>query len=75
MIEQITDIVRDFEADLLNGVHGGADEAGLTKIRDMADDRLRDLKKGASVNQLAEIFTAALEIGTKLDLALQVIRK
>ncbi|MBR0735766.1 hypothetical protein JQ581_02405 [Bradyrhizobium liaoningense] len=42
MTEALREIVANFESALLDGVRTGADEAGLTKIRDAAFDRLRD---------------------------------
>ena len=44
-MDTLKQIVLDFEAALLDGVRTGVDEAGLTKIRDEAFDRLRAVKR------------------------------
>ncbi|GMO21771.1 hypothetical protein [Bradyrhizobium ottawaense] len=67
-------IVLDFEAALLNGVRTGADEAGLTTIRDQAFDRLLEVKEGPGAPPLETIFDVAAEIGLKLSMALETIR-
>lgn len=70
----LNQIILDFESALLKGVRRGADEAGLTKIRDEAFDRLRVLKEGPEAPPLESIYDVAFEIGTKLNMALETIR-
>ncbi|PDT66390.1 hypothetical protein CO683_27000 [Bradyrhizobium ottawaense] len=65
----------DFEAALLNGVRTGADETGLTKIRDQAFDRLLEVKDGPGAPPLETIFDSAAEIGLKLSMALETVRQ
>ncbi|QOZ09272.1 hypothetical protein [Bradyrhizobium sp. CCBAU 51765] len=67
-------IVLDFETALLDGVRSGADEAGLTKVRDFAFDRLREVKDGPSPPPLETIYDFAAEITFKLHMALKAIR-
>ena len=74
MNDSIKKIVTDFEADVLRELQQGGGEVELLRARDAADDRLRALKSGADAQQLEAIFSAALEIGTKLNMALVVIR-
>ncbi|MDI3564938.1 hypothetical protein [Bradyrhizobium sp. Arg816] len=75
MSNKLKSIVLDFETELLNGVRSGADEAALKKIRDEAFDRLRAVKEGPSPPCLETIFDVAGEIGIKLNMALEAIRK
>lgn len=75
MANQLQSIVLDFEAALLSGVRSGADEAGLTQIRDQAFDRLREVKEGPTAPPLETIFDVAGEIGRKLDMALETIKQ
>lgn len=73
MTDELTKIVLDFESELLSGIRSGADEAELAGIRDRAFDRLRGVKEGPSPPSLEAIFTAAIEIDTKLNMASKVI--
>lgn len=73
MTNDLKTIVLEFEADLLRGVRGGADEGDLTKIRDHAFDRLLEVKGGKSPPPLETFFDVAGEICLKLDMALKVI--
>lgn len=74
MTDALKTIVLDFESALLNAVRGGADEAGLTKVRDEAFDRLREVKDGQEAPPLETIYDVAFEIGTKLNMALETIK-
>lgn len=74
MSDPLKRVVLDFEAALLDGIRTGDDEAGLTKLRDQAFDRLREVKQGPSAPPLESIFDVAGEIGRKLDMALETIR-
>ncbi len=71
MTDQLKKIVQEFEEDLLTGVRSGADEADLLRLRDNADDKLREIKAGASADELEAIFAAAIEINTKLEMAIR----
>lgn len=73
MTDKLKQIALDFDAELLNGVRSGADEATLASIRDRAFDRLRAVKEGPSPPSLESIFDVAGEIGIKIDMALKVI--
>jgi len=70
----VRDIVRDFEAAVLRAVAAG-DASDIERARDEADDRLRAAKAGADGKTLETIFTAALEIGTKVNMAKKTISK
>ncbi|RXH23308.1 hypothetical protein XH99_31850 [Bradyrhizobium nanningense] len=70
---ELTQIVLDFESALLNGVRSGADEVGLTKIRDEAFDRVLAVE-GPSPPPLETIFDVAGEMGRKLSMALKAIK-
>ncbi|WP_454647798.1 hypothetical protein [Bradyrhizobium liaoningense] len=74
MTDAIRQIVLDFESALLNGVRSGADEAGLSKVRDAAFDRLREVKEGPSPPPLDTVYDFAAEITFKLHMALKTIR-
>ncbi|MFK4522198.1 hypothetical protein ABIF90_000179 [Bradyrhizobium japonicum] len=75
MTDQLSKIVLDFETELLSGVRSGADEAALACIRDRAFDRLREVKEGPSPPSLEAIFDVAGEIGIKLNMALETIKR
>lgn len=75
MTDALKTIVLDFESALLKGVRSGADEAGLTKVRDEAFDRLRVVKEAPGAPPLESIFDVAFEIGRKLDMALETVKR
>ncbi|WP_354241069.1 hypothetical protein [Bradyrhizobium sp. LA2.1] len=68
-------IVLDFEAALLNGIRSGANDDALRTLRDSAFDRLREVKESPAPPCLEAVFDVAGEIGRKLDMALETIRK
>lgn len=72
MTDALKKIVLEFESDLLRGVRSGADESGLEKIFDRACDRLRTIDSKARDEAY---FSAAVEIQTKLKMALETIRR
>lgn len=73
MNDTLARIVADFDAAILLELKQGGGEIDLVRVRDAADDRLRALKDGADAEQFEAIIAAALEIGTKLDMALAAI--
>ncbi|MCK1498008.1 hypothetical protein [Bradyrhizobium sp. 188] len=74
-LQAISAIVLDFEAAALRAVANGGSVSDVEAARDDADDKLREMKPGADADLLDAIFAAALEIGTKADMAIQAARK
>ncbi|MCK1322925.1 hypothetical protein IVB45_20740 [Bradyrhizobium sp. 4] len=75
MTHAISAIVLDFEAAALAAVANGGSVSDVEAARDDADDKLRVMKAGADADLLDAIFAAALEIGTKANMALKAARK
>ena len=76
MDTRIRQIVLDFDAAVLRAVARGRDEATMRKHADRACARLVRLKKAATKDEQFEaIFSAAFEIKTKLDMAIETIRR
>ncbi|UPK16105.1 hypothetical protein [Bradyrhizobium sp. 131] len=75
MTHAISAIVLDFEAAALAAVANGGSVSDVEAARDDADNKLREMKAGANADLLDAIFSAALEIGTKADMAIQAARK
>lgn len=75
MTAALKHIVQDFESTALRAVAAGGDASDIDRARDEAVDNLRQLKAGASDELLEAIFTAALEIKTKADMAKQSVSK
>lgn len=73
--EQLRQIALDFESALLAGVRSGAGEADLNNLRDQAFDRLLAVKEGPTPPCLESFFDVAGEIGLKLNMALETIRR
>lgn len=68
-------IVLDFETALLNEVRNGGDEAALRALRDRAFGQLREVKDGPAAPSLETILDVAGEIGIKLNMALETIKR
>lgn len=75
MTEALKSIVGEFETAVLRAVAAGGDESDIDQASDEAHDRLRAAKVGADDALLEAIFAAALEIGTKADMAKQTVAK
>lgn len=76
MTDELKQISADFETALLNGVRTGADEAALTRVSDRTVEQLLLVKEAMQAQgQLDEFFTVAIEVKTKLDMAIETIRK
>ncbi|MCK1629660.1 hypothetical protein [Bradyrhizobium sp. 162] len=74
-LKAISAIVLDFEAAALAAVANGGSVTDVERARDRADEKLRAMKAGADSDLLEAIFSAALEIGTKVTMAKQTIGK
>lgn len=75
MTQAISAIVLYFEAAALAAVANGGSVSDVEAARDDAIDKLREMKAGADSDLLDAIFAAALEIGTKADMAIEAARK
>lgn len=74
-LQAISAIVLDFEAAALAAVANGGSVTDVERARDRAEEKLRAMKAGADADLLDAIFAAALEVGTKADMAIQAARK
>ncbi|MFK4507086.1 hypothetical protein LPJ38_26795 [Bradyrhizobium daqingense] len=74
MTDELKRIVVDLEAELVRSIARTADEAPLRAAGDRAFDRLRELKK-SSPELFESILLVAIEVNTKLNMAIETVKR
>lgn len=73
MTDQLKQIVRAFETEVLRTVANGGKQPYIERAMTRADDKLRAMQAGADADLLEAIFSAAIEIETKSKMAMKAI--
>lgn len=73
--EAISAIVLDFETAALRAVASGGSVSDIEGAGDAAYDKLREMKAGADSDLLEAIFSAAIEMETKVRMAIEAARR